>query len=60
MNQKKEYDWIDDPFKDDANSQKGMSRSSKTVVGLGCLLALVVMVVLFVGLFESVLALMEG
>ena len=53
-NEKKEYDWIDDPFKDDQKQpQQKMSYGAKTAVGCGCLTALIVVVILFVLTFSA-------
>lgn len=43
----REYDWLDDPF-DEKKSASSMGHASKTLVGLGCLAALVLMIVLVV------------
>lgn len=60
MAEKNEYDWVDDPFKDESSIQKGMSKSSKAFVGCGCLVAVVIMIVLIIGLFESFVSLIQG
>lgn len=53
MARKDDYNWLDDPFDEKKNAQaeqQGMSGASKLAVGMGCLLALIVMIVLvFVG-----------
>lgn len=47
MSQKKNYDWIDDPFKEtEQQLDKGMGSGSKLLVGCGCLVAVLVIVVL--------------
>lgn len=57
---KKEYDWIEEPFKEEVSQREGMSGKSKILIGCGCLLAFVVAILLAVGLFSSFMSLMEG
>lgn len=50
----KEYDWIDDPFKDEQKQpQQKMSSGAKAAVGCGCLAVLVVIIVLCVLMFSA-------
>lgn len=55
MARKKEYDWIDDPFKEDAKQQEApkMSTGSKAFIGCGCLIAVAVIVILFILIFSG-------
>lgn len=47
MARKQEYDWLDDPFSDKKSAQK-MGGGSKAAVGIGCVIAFVIVVVLLV------------
>ena len=56
------YNWIDDPFDEKKNreiEQRAMAGSSRTALGLGCIVAIVliiVMIVLSVGLLQAISA----
>ncbi len=56
------YNWIDDPFDEKKNreiEQQAMAGSSRTALGLGCIVAIVliiVMIVLSVGLLQAISA----
>lgn len=47
MARKQEYDWLDDPFSDKKSARK-MGGGSKAAVGIGCVIAFVIVVVLLV------------
>lgn len=51
---KKEYDWIDDPFKEEPQQHKqGMSTGSKAFIGGGCLVVLIGLIVVSVMFFSG-------
>lgn len=56
MGRRAGYDWLDDPFDEKKSAQLGggMSGGSKAAVGIGCAVAVAVLLVLFAMLLGSI------
>lgn len=54
MARKDGYDWLNDPFDEKKNVREKMSSRTKAAFGLGCLVAFILMAVLFVALVSGV------